>query len=314
MVVVMAANGIPLSSPAMAGIPPDYEENGRWYHGFRKGLYMYPCDEAEKDRMDIYHKFFSVARRDVLHSAPFTPNYDGPRILDLGTGTGIWAIDMADKYQHSEVMGIDISLIQPYTIPPNLQFRRRDIEAPWAGLPMESWDLIHLRMLCGSISSWPELYANVFRHLKPTYGYIEHVEIDMYPRCDDDSLPRNAVMLQWADYLMSATEGAGKPIAYNTHTRQHLQQAGFVEISEQVIRVPFNPWPSDLHQKDIGRWYNLGLCQGLEALTMGPLTRMLPGWNRERVQKLVTDVAREVCTRKYHVYGEMHIWTARRPA
>jgi ubiquinone/menaquinone biosynthesis C-methylase UbiE len=49
------------------------------------------------DRMDIYHKFFSVARRDALHSTPFIPNYDrGPRILDLGTGTGIWAIDMAE--------------------------------------------------------------------------------------------------------------------------------------------------------------------------------------------------------------------------
>jgi methylase of polypeptide subunit release factors len=46
--------------------------------------------------MDIYHKFFTVARRDVFHSARFIPNYDGPRILDLGTGTGIWAIDMAE--------------------------------------------------------------------------------------------------------------------------------------------------------------------------------------------------------------------------
>lgn len=46
--------------------------------------------------MDIFHKFFQVARKDVLHSAPLTPNYDGPRILDLGCGTGIWAIDMAE--------------------------------------------------------------------------------------------------------------------------------------------------------------------------------------------------------------------------
>lgn len=47
--------------------------------------------------MDIYHKVFLVARRDQLHKAPLTPNYDGPRILDIGTGTGIWAIDMAES-------------------------------------------------------------------------------------------------------------------------------------------------------------------------------------------------------------------------
>jgi ubiquinone/menaquinone biosynthesis C-methylase UbiE len=52
--------------------------------------------QAEMDRLDIFHKFFAVARRDQLHSIPFTGTYDqGPRVLDLGTGTGIWAIDMA---------------------------------------------------------------------------------------------------------------------------------------------------------------------------------------------------------------------------
>ena len=47
--------------------------------------------------MDIYHKIFEVARRDVLHIAPINedPN-DPPRILDIGCGTGIWAIDMAE--------------------------------------------------------------------------------------------------------------------------------------------------------------------------------------------------------------------------
>ncbi|KAI4679828.1 Secondary metabolism regulator lae1 [Alternaria sp. BMP 2799] len=45
-------------------------ENGRWYHGFRRGLYMYPCDEPENDRMDIYHQFFAVARRGQLHQSP----------------------------------------------------------------------------------------------------------------------------------------------------------------------------------------------------------------------------------------------------
>lgn len=112
---------------------------------------------------------------------------------------------------------------------------------------------------------------------------------------------------------MSATEQAYKPMAYNTETKSMLQLAGFVDITEQVIRIPFNPWPSDPHEKDIGRWFNLGLCQGLEALTLGPMSRIL-NWDRGRVEKLVAEVKREICMKKYHVYCEMHIWTARRPA
>jgi 2-polyprenyl-3-methyl-5-hydroxy-6-metoxy-1,4-benzoquinol methylase len=90
--VTMASNGLPV--PAQNS---NYMENGRWYHGYRRGLYMYPCDEPEKDRMDIYHQFFAVARRGQLHQAPVPtqPNVQ-PRILDVGCGTGSWAIDMAE--------------------------------------------------------------------------------------------------------------------------------------------------------------------------------------------------------------------------
>ncbi|KFY46806.1 hypothetical protein V495_02247 [Pseudogymnoascus sp. VKM F-4514 (FW-929)] len=314
----MATNGThPRQQPAMAGNysdPPDYIENGRLYHGYRKGMYMFPCDEEEKDRMDIFHQFFHVARQGVLSSAPYTKNYDGHRILDLGTGTGIWAIDMADKYPEAEVMGFDISLMQPQTIPPNLSFRRRDFESTWGGLAMDSYDLIHLRMLAGSISSHRELYANIIRHLKPEIGYIEHVEIDFAPKCANGSLPDDAALLVWAENLMSATEQAYKPMAYNHNTRALLHNAGFIEIKEQVITIPFNPWPKDdAHARDVGRWFNLGLCQGLQALTLGPFTRIL-GWDRDRVDALVAEVKREICTKKHEVYCEMHIWTARRPA
>lgn len=48
--------------------------------------------------MDIYHKIFEVARKNILHSAPLNANNpnDPARILDVGSGTGIWAIDMAE--------------------------------------------------------------------------------------------------------------------------------------------------------------------------------------------------------------------------
>jgi 16S rRNA G1207 methylase RsmC len=45
--------------------------------------------------MDVFHKIFLVARKDTLHSAPLH-NQETPRILDLGCGTGIWGIVMAE--------------------------------------------------------------------------------------------------------------------------------------------------------------------------------------------------------------------------
>jgi trans-aconitate methyltransferase len=64
-----------------------------------------------------------------LHLAPIKP--DPHKILDLGTGTGIWAIDMAEKYPSALVIGADTAAVQPHIVPPNLQFEIEDIEMDW---------------------------------------------------------------------------------------------------------------------------------------------------------------------------------------
>lgn len=53
--------------------------------------YLFPNDEIEKDRMDMLHAIFKMIHHDKLHFAPLR---DPKRILDLGTGTGIWPIEM----------------------------------------------------------------------------------------------------------------------------------------------------------------------------------------------------------------------------
>ena len=44
----------------------------------------------------------------ALHKSPLK---DPREILDVGTGTGIWAIDMADRYPNAKVTGIDLRYV-----------------------------------------------------------------------------------------------------------------------------------------------------------------------------------------------------------
>ena len=128
----------------------------------------------------------------------------------------------------------------------------------------------------------------------------------MVPRCDDQTLPPDSKLLEWTRLLFEATAQAHRPMEYNTQTRAMLEWGRFVDISEEIIRVPLNSWPTDPYLKEVGRWYNLGLTEGLEALSLGPLTRVA-GWTKAEVEKLCSEVKKEVCNKKFHVYCNMYV-------
>ncbi|KAL1953333.1 hypothetical protein VTO42DRAFT_2987 [Malbranchea cinnamomea] len=311
-----AAGGVDLQQTRHMQIEeyPPYEENGRWYHGFRRGMYMYPCDDAEQERLDIFHKLFSVARFDTLTSAPLNlppgPGERGPRILDLGCGTGIWAIEMARRYKDAYVLGIDLAPIQPPNPPYNCEFQvPRDFEGLWT-LGENSWDLIHLQMGCGSVSSWPNLYKKVFRHLRPG-GYFEQVEINFEPH-SDHYVPTEEPLYQWYYQLKAATSYAGKPIAFNRNTPRMLEEAGFEDVKPQLIELPLNSWRDDPHEKEVGKWYNLAFSESATTLLQGPLTRVC-NWPLSQIQQLADAAVSQAYNKNVHVWHHMHIFTARKP-
>lgn len=53
-----------------------------------------PNDETEQDRMDLMHHIYRLLLGGTLCRAPIPDNVQ--RVLDLGTGTGIWAMDFAE--------------------------------------------------------------------------------------------------------------------------------------------------------------------------------------------------------------------------
>jgi ubiquinone/menaquinone biosynthesis C-methylase UbiE len=66
-------------------------------------------------------------------------------VVDVGTGSGLWAMEVAKEYPNSRVIGTDISAIQPtVNVPSNCEFR---LENALDGLKFDdgSVDLLHSR-------------------------------------------------------------------------------------------------------------------------------------------------------------------------
>lgn len=139
----------------------DYKfENGRRYHAYKEGSYFMPNDEPEQDRMLMQHRagFLALGKRNY-----FAPLSNPQHILELGTGTGIWAVEMADKFPDANVIGVDLSPIQPNWNPPNLKFEIDDVEAEWT-YPENHFDLIFSKiMLAGSISDYRKYFQQAYK-------------------------------------------------------------------------------------------------------------------------------------------------------
>lgn len=111
---------------------------------------------------------------DKLFQAPIGD--DPSTVLDVGAGTGIWAIDFAHQVPKSEVTGIDLNATQPSWVPENCNFVVEDVLLDWS-FPVNHFDFIHMRMLYGCVPDWAALHGKVFARLKPG-GWFEHIEAE----------------------------------------------------------------------------------------------------------------------------------------
>jgi len=59
-----------------------------------------------------------------------------------------------------QILGNDISPIQPSLVPPNVKFEVDDVENTW--VYSTKFDYIHCRSMAGSIRDWPKLMQQAF--------------------------------------------------------------------------------------------------------------------------------------------------------
>jgi hypothetical protein len=69
------------------------KENGRTYHSYGSTEHWGPNDDRAQDQQDLTHHLWTLTLKDQYFLAPVK---NPQQILDLGTSTGIWVIQVAD--------------------------------------------------------------------------------------------------------------------------------------------------------------------------------------------------------------------------
>ncbi|KAK4662350.1 uncharacterized protein QC763_700430 [Podospora pseudopauciseta] len=275
-------------------------ENGRRYHAYRSGQYVLPNDEDEQERLDLQHHIWLLLLHGSLYTAPLNVPDESDsgsdyRILDLGCGTGIWAMDIADQHPRASVFGVDLSPIQPEWVPGNCRFHVDDYEDEWTYRPDEAFDYIHGRALGGTVADWGRFYRQVRTHLKPG-GYCEMQEYDAWIFSDDDSFDRAPWTKEWVTKLDDASKMFGKQINVANRHKQWMIDAGFEDVQEKVIRIPIGPWAKDPHLKELGRFEQLHMQMSVASHTPALFTRV-HSYTEQQCQVLIEGVKREFRSR-----------------
>lgn len=80
-----------------------------------------------------------------------------------------------------------------------------------------------------------------------------------------------------------------------------MEDAGFIDVEEHVLKLPVGPWAKDRRLKQVGLLETVNMTQGIQGLTMMLFTRCL-NWTPTEVEVFLADVRKDVKNRNIHSY------------
>lgn len=240
----------PLSPTRTQSLSSECWENcwfeGRGYHSYRRGEndYLAPGDEQQREAEDTLHDVLYLARDRKLHSAPLVTTENSLKVLDLGSGSGRWALAFADEYPNSQITGVDLSPREDSWTAPNCTFLVDDVETDNLAYTDDLYDFIHIRKMDGGIKNWPALFREAYRALCPG-GWLENVETSIEFRSDHVDIPENHVLAIWSKKMFEAGRRLEKPFSVIDDGEQWMRQAGFDDVQERRDKLPVGVWEDD---------------------------------------------------------------------
>ncbi|KAF5984163.1 methyltransferase [Fusarium bulbicola] len=208
----------------------------------------------------------------------------------------IWAIDFADKHPHVEVVGTEISPIQPTWMPSNLQLEIEDCNDTWTFRP-DSFDFVHMRFMLGSITDWTATFREAFTTCTPG-GWVES----------------GSAMKRWGEVFEEGGQRAGRSFSMIREDvqRKSMEEAGFVNIHVVDLKAPVGGWHTEERLKQVGHYMQAALERDYEGYLLFLACELL-GWTEEQVRALCNQLRREIRSGQHHLYFRQTIVYGQKP-
>ena len=242
--------------------------------------YLLPKDAQEDQRLNYQH-YVLYKTLSNHYLAPLFAQGHPMTVLDVGTGTGMWPIEIATLFPQAHILGVDVTLRSlPRPLPATCLFAQANI---LEGLPFpdQQFSYTHQRLLAAAIpaAQWPGVVQELVRVTRQG-GWIELVEIgDMIQPAG----PATKHLLSWMADI-------GKALGFEAEILRHLGelliQSGCSDVESQDIPVPLGAWAGP-----IGQMMKTDLLHGYDALkgVFCPRSNTAP----EVFDKMVQDAADE---------------------
>jgi len=243
----------------------------------------------------------------------FPPINNPKKILDCGYGSASWAIEVAEKYPDSKVIGIDISPhMKPDETPENLWLQVDDLNQPF-NFRSNQFDLVHSRLMAGGIDRerWPTYIQDMVKVLKPG-GWLQMVEIYYNCQSDNGTLTEGSALRQWSSRYMSSLDRL-KDVRAPLRLVNRMTEAGLVEIENNVLPLPLSGWSSDdAEKRRLGEMNQPNVNALLGSLSLYPFTEFL-GMPIEQWLVLIAHARREAENPAFKAYFPLYICIGRKP-
>ncbi|KFY13677.1 hypothetical protein V491_06328 [Pseudogymnoascus sp. VKM F-3775] len=280
-------------------------ERGRRYQSFKNGRYPIPNDDVEQNREDMKHAMLMELTDGKLFYAPIGENPQ--KILDIGTGTGIWAIEVGDLYPSAHILGIDLTPIQPLWVPPNVEFIVDDCEKDWLTSDV---DLAHFRFMAMILRDIPGVLQHAYKSLRPN-GWIELQELHGHPCCDDGTMSPDDPFKRLYDLAGQAYQKFGMSTSLPAQLEPLLLAAGFQNIHCKIMKVPIGTWAKDKTMRLIGLYQKTVVGDFIPTLAGRPFAAL--GMSQEEAQVTLAFARKALNDANVHRYFNYYFWYAQKP-